>query len=92
MRSLRPLSQLVRWILADPTTTVNEGDMFIANDPFIAALHQNDVQMIAPIFHGGELVAWAGVMAHETDVGGMDFASWSPRAREIYQEGCGYRS
>ena len=85
--SSAPLSHLVRWILADPSTTVHEGDMFIANDPFVAALHQNDVQMIAPIFHDGRLVAWAGVMAHETDVGGMDFASWSPRAREIYQEG-----
>jgi N-methylhydantoinase B len=85
--SSAPLAQLVRWLLADPVTTVRDGDMFIANDPFIAALHQNDVQMICPIFSGGELVAWAGVMAHETDVGGMDFASWSPRAREIYQEG-----
>ena len=26
-------------------------------------------------------------MAHETDVGGMDFASWSPKAREVFQEG-----
>lgn len=85
--SSAPLAQLVRWILADPATTVREGDMFIANDPFIAALHQNDVQMICPIFCDGQLVAWAGVMAHETDMGGMDFASWSPRAREIYQEG-----
>jgi N-methylhydantoinase B len=85
--SSAPLAQLVRWLLADPATTVREGDMFIANDPYIAALHQNDVQMVCPIFSEGELVAWAGVMAHETDVGGMDFASWSPRAREIYQEG-----
>ena len=85
--SSAPLAQLVRWILADPATTVRDGDMFIANDPFIAALHQNDVQMMCPIFSGGELVGWAGVMAHETDVGGMDFASWSPRAREMYQEG-----
>lgn len=66
---------------------VRDGDMFVANDPYIGALHQNDVQMAAPVFHQGELVGWAGVMAHETDVGGMDFASWSPKAREIYQEG-----
>ncbi len=31
-----------------PATTVRDGDMFIGNDPFIAALHQNDVQMIVP--------------------------------------------
>ena len=85
--SSAPLSQLIRWILDDPSTAVRDGDMFIANDPFIAALHQNDVQMVCPIFHDDRVVAWAGVMAHETDVGGMDFASWSPRAREIYQEG-----
>ena len=68
-------------------TVFREGDMFIANDPYIGALHQNDVQMCAPLFHKGHLIAWAGVMAHETDVGGMDFASWCPDAREVFQEG-----
>jgi N-methylhydantoinase B len=82
-----PLAQLVRHIREDPDTTVRPGDVFISNDPFIAALHQNDVQMIAPIYEGDRLLAWAAVMAHETDVGGMDFASWSPKAREVFQEG-----
>jgi len=66
---------------------VSDGDMFIGNDPYIGALHQNDVQLTGPIFVDGELIAWAGVEAHETDVGGMDFASWSPKARSVYQEG-----
>jgi N-methylhydantoinase B len=66
---------------------VREGDMFIGNDPYVGALHQNDVQMAAPIFHDGEVIAWAGVMAHETDMGGMNFASWCPKATEVWQEG-----
>ena len=66
---------------------ISDRDMFIGNDPYIAALHQNDVQMVGPIFAGEEIIMWAGVEAHETDVGGMDFASWSPRAREVFQEG-----
>ena len=61
--------------------------MFIGNDPYVGALHQNDVQMAAPIFHDGEVIAWAGVMAHETDMGGMNFASWCPDATEVWQEG-----
>jgi N-methylhydantoinase B len=77
----------IRHISQRSGITVREGDMFIGNDPYIAALHQNDVQMVAPIFAGDEIIAWAGVEAHETDVGGMDFASWSPKAREVYQEG-----
>lgn len=77
----------IRHITGKSKLTVRDGDMFIGNDPYIAALHQNDVQMVSPIFVGDEIVAWAGVEAHETDVGGMDFASWSPKAREVFQEG-----
>ena len=61
--------------------------MFIGNDPYVGALHQNDVQIAGPIFADGRLTAWAGVMAHETDMGGINFASWCPQATEIYQEG-----
>ena len=78
---------LIRHIKGKPQIAVRDGDMFIGNDPYIAALHQNDVQMVAPIFAGERIIAWAGVQAHQTDVGGMDFASWSPKAREVYQEG-----
>jgi N-methylhydantoinase B len=78
---------VIRHINARPQLNVREGDMFIGNDPYIGALHQNDVQMIGPIHAGGRIVAWAGVQAHQTDVGGMDFASWCPKARDVYQEG-----
>jgi N-methylhydantoinase B len=81
-----PVGALIRHITA-AGRVVNDGDMFIANDPFVAALHQNDVQMAAPVYHDGEIIAWAGVMAHETDMGGMNFASWCPQATEVYQEG-----
>lgn len=77
----------IRHIMSRPGMVVRKGDMFIGNDPYIAALHQNDVQMVAPIFVDDRVIAWAAVEAHETDVGGMDFASWCPKAREVHQEG-----
>ena len=77
----------IRHITGRSSHTIRDGDMFIGNDPYIGALHQNDVQMVGPIFAGDQIIAWAGVEAHETDVGGMDFASWSPKAREVFQEG-----
>jgi N-methylhydantoinase B len=79
--------QVIRHINSKPQLKVKDGDIFIGNDPYIGALHQNDVQMIGPIYADSEVIAWAGVEAHETDVGGMDFASWCPKAREVYQEG-----
>ncbi|MCC6473090.1 MAG: hydantoinase B/oxoprolinase family protein [Burkholderiales bacterium] len=78
---------VIRHINARPELKVADGDMFIGNDPYIGALHQNDVQMLGPIYAGDRIVAWAGVQAHQTDVGGMDFASWCPKARNVYQEG-----
>lgn len=70
-----------------PRDRIAPGDVFLANDPYRAALHQNDIQVLAPIFYRDELVAWAGFGAHEVDVGGMDFASWCPKARDVFQEG-----
>ena len=82
------IGRLIRHINKDPVKyPVNPGDMFLGNDPYIGALHQSDVQMAGPIFAGDEIIAWAGVEAHETDVGGMDFASWSPKATDVRQEG-----
>ena len=79
--------EVIRHINGKPRLKVKDGDIFIGNDPYIGALHQNDVQMIGPIYAGDEIIAWAGVEAHETDVGGMDFASWCPKAKEVWQEG-----
>ena len=81
-----PVGALIRHLLSSGYE-LKDGDRIIGNDPFIGALHQNDVQMCAPLVVDGELIAWAGVMAHETDMGGMDFASWSPKAKEVWQEG-----
>ncbi len=81
-----PVGALIRHINANRRAPA-PGDMYIGNDPYVGALHQNDVQMAGPIYDGDRLVAWAGVMAHETDVGGMSFASWCPEATEVYQEG-----
>src|SRR6266545_2035310 len=81
------VGHLIRAIAERPHLTVRDGDMFCGNDPFVGALHQNDVQLTGPIFVDGEIIAWAGVECHVTDIGGMDFASWSPKARDARQEG-----
>ncbi|MHB1999381.1 MAG: hydantoinase B/oxoprolinase family protein [Solirubrobacteraceae bacterium] len=66
---------------------IGQGDVFIVNDPYLAAEHQNDVQFCAPFFHDGDLIAWIGCMAHQVDLGGADAGSWCPTATDVYQEG-----
>ena len=48
---------------------IGPDDVFITNDPYTGALHQNDVTCVAPIHYNGELMAWAGATIHEVDVG-----------------------
>lgn len=65
-----------------------EGDIFVSNHPYEANMpHASDMAFIAPIFHGGTLVAFAGTIAHKADVGGSVPGSTYGQATEIYHEG-----
>lgn len=66
---------------------IDDGDMFIMNDPYRGAVHAQDISILAPIFYEGSLVAWFGACAHQLDVGGIEPGSWCPTARERIQEG-----
>ncbi|MBI3764501.1 MAG: hydantoinase B/oxoprolinase family protein [Chloroflexi bacterium] len=67
---------------------LNPGDIFITNDPYGGGgTHLSDVSLIMPIFHDGEIVAFAGNKGHWTEVGGKDAGSWTTDATEVYQEG-----
>jgi N-methylhydantoinase B len=48
---------------------MREGDMFFSNDPWWGALHANDGILATPIYWQGEIVAWAGIVMHDNDVG-----------------------
>lgn len=66
---------------------IDEGDVFLLNDPYTAAAHTSDIYLIVPIHHQGRLVAWAACFVHVTDVGAMNPGGFSPESREIYTEG-----
>src|SRR6266581_3634671 len=50
---------------------VREGDMFLANDPWVGAAHQQDVMLICPVFWKGELFCWVTNCLHQYDLGGI---------------------
>jgi N-methylhydantoinase B len=62
-------------------------DMFLCNDPWVGAAHQNDVAVYAPLFLDGELFAWTGTTIHQVDVGGPSPGSFTIGARDIFGEG-----
>ena len=66
---------------------INEGDLFLHNDPYTGGTHLNDVLLLQPVFHDGALAMFAAMRCHWNDVGGMTPGSLSGRVNEIYQEG-----
>lgn len=71
-------------------STIEDGDVFLTNDPFLGALHQNDVVVASPFFRDGELIMWVGNVLHHADVGGIDEGSFCINARSLYQEPARY--
>lgn len=62
-------------------------DLFLLNDPYLAAIHNSDVYLVCPIHYRGELVAWSATFVHVNDVGAMTPGGDSPGATEIFHEG-----
>jgi N-methylhydantoinase B len=62
-------------------------DIFLLNDPYLAAIHQSDVYMISPIHYRDRLVGWSATFVHVMDIGAMSPGGNSPGAREVCQEG-----
>src|SRR5207237_6719663 len=68
--------------------TVEPDDVFVSNHPYEGGLpHVSDMAFVAPVFAGGEIVAFAGSIAHKADVGGAVAGSTSANATELFHEG-----
>jgi N-methylhydantoinase B len=67
-----------------PIESWRPGDAVVTNDPWLATGHLPDFTVVTPIFHRGEVVGFAGCIAHSPDVGG---ALWSADCREVFEEG-----
>lgn len=66
---------------------IHPDDIFLLNDPYLAAIHQSDVYMISPIHFRERLVGWSATFVHVMDIGAMSPGGNSPGATEICHEG-----
>jgi N-methylhydantoinase B len=66
---------------------LREGEMWVANDPYITGTHCNDVTLLRPIFYRGKLAGFSANKAHHADVGGSVPGSMPADAPDIFAEG-----
>src|SRR5882724_10031735 len=89
LHHLTSAAQAVKHILAnfadDPG--INEGDAYMLNDSYTAALHPPDVYIMSPIHYAGKLTGFVSNFVHVTDIGAVDPGGFSPNARSAFQEG-----
>ncbi len=89
--SLTLSGNLVSGILEHyPSQTMADGDLYIYNDAYGTGggvSHLPDMVFVAPVFHDGELFAFAEAWGHLWDIGGMVPGSISPQATSTFQEG-----
>jgi N-methylhydantoinase B len=79
----------VKWTLEfrSDNPGIEDGDMFLANDPWVGAAHQQDVMLLCPVFWEGELFCWVTNCLHQYDIGGITPGSFCPSAESAYDEG-----
>jgi N-methylhydantoinase B len=71
---------------------IHAGDMYLVNDPWMGAGHQNDFCIIQPVFWEGRRIAWTASVIHQVDVGGPAPGSWNFAARTTFEEAPRYKA
>lgn len=81
-------SLTVRYILENLSSDIGieEGDVFLCNDPWIGAVHQMDVTIAMPVFVDGKIFAWVSNAGHQYDLGGIAAGGWPEAAPDVYSD------
>ena len=66
---------------------LQDGDVFIFNDPYEGGTHLSDFRLVKPIFRNGEVFCYLASVGHWHDVGGNVPGNYNPEATESFQEG-----
>ncbi len=67
-----------------PAATMQPGDHYITNDPWLGTGHLHDLTVVTPAFHDGCIVGLFANTAHVIDIGGLGMG---PEGRSVFEEG-----
>ncbi len=71
---IRLMGDHIKWMIEkdyEEEVGIEDGDLFITNDPAIANMHPADVYDILPIFWEGKLIGWVCTVIMEMDIGAV---------------------
>lgn len=82
-----PLAFAAKEILRIFDGQIEDGDIFLVNDPYICGTHLNDVALFAPRVKEGKLRLFPAIRAHWADIGGGSAGSLAGNVSSIFMEG-----
>ena len=65
---------------------IDDGDVFVLNDPYRGNNHPPDITVPKPVFREGKIAFWGVAKGHHADVGGGGVAGYNPGARSVWEE------
>jgi|TARA_Y100000034_G_scaffold17583_2_gene19287 5-oxoprolinase (ATP-hydrolysing) len=85
---LGAMGESVKSIIEANTGTMQEGDVYLMNNPHRGGSHLPDLTTIAPVFvDGGKPIFYTATRGHHADIGGITPGSLPPFATSIDEEG-----
>jgi N-methylhydantoinase B len=67
-----------------PIDVMEDGDVYVTNDPWKGTGHLNDFTVVTPTFRNDEIIGIFACTTHVVDVGGRGFGA---DGRQVYEEG-----
>ena len=71
-------------IIEEFNDDINDGDIFMINDPYKGTTHNSDLTVIMPVFYEGKHIFWTSIRAHQNNTGESAFGYAST---SVWQDG-----
>jgi N-methylhydantoinase B len=78
------MESVLHFLKKFPAETMQAGDHYITNDPWLGTGHLHDLTVVTPAFRRGKIVGLFANTAHVIDIGGLGFG---PEGRSVFEEG-----
>ncbi len=86
---LGSMSESIKTVIRENAGKMQQGDVYMLNDPYHGGTHLPDVTVITPVFDetGTEILFYVGSRGHHADIGGTTPGSMPPDSVTVEEEG-----
>ncbi len=86
---LGSMSESIKTVITGNAGRMQQGDVFVLNDPYHGGTHLPDVTVVTPVFDekADSILFYVGSRGHHADIGGITPGSMPPFSTRIEEEG-----